>query len=96
MNDELGYVCSFCSRKFPSLQALGGHQTAHRKEIEEMRQEHKAIVESKKVDHGGRSAVTLDLLDRWEEASRKCEDSMVSNLDPEQVEDKSLDLTLKL
>ncbi|KAH7660365.1 beta-beta-alpha zinc fingers domain-containing protein [Dioscorea alata] len=38
------HACSYCDKSFESLQALGGHQTAHRREIEEMRREHDAIV----------------------------------------------------
>lgn len=68
----------------------------YRKEVEEMRQEHKAaIVKSKKIDREG-SVVTLDLLDRLVEASRKCESGKVSKSEHNQVDDESLDLTLKL
>ncbi|XP_020266961.1 zinc finger protein 2-like [Asparagus officinalis] len=88
------HVCSFCQRCFPTLQALGGHQTAHRKEIEVMRREHKAIVESEKVDSTGPALVTLDLLDRCEGKA-----SPSSGFDQVQDEDNgglNLDLTLKL
>ncbi|RWV77616.1 hypothetical protein BHE74_00041124 [Ensete ventricosum] len=39
-----GHACSLCTKSFTSLQALGGHQTAHRKEMEQMRRQHKAIM----------------------------------------------------
>ncbi|PKA56554.1 hypothetical protein AXF42_Ash015327 [Apostasia shenzhenica] len=42
------HVCSYCNKVYPNLQALGGHQTAHRKEIEEMRRQHEARVQESK------------------------------------------------
>ncbi|KAG0488652.1 hypothetical protein HPP92_007233 [Vanilla planifolia] len=35
--EEGTFRCSFCTKGFFSLQALGGHQTIHRGEIKEMR-----------------------------------------------------------
>ncbi|XP_039141922.1 uncharacterized protein LOC120279130 [Dioscorea cayenensis subsp. rotundata] len=43
------HACSYCDKSFESLQALGGHQTAHRREIEEMRREHDAIVNATRM-----------------------------------------------
>ncbi|KAK1318007.1 hypothetical protein QJS10_CPA05g01022 [Acorus calamus] len=33
------HKCPYCPRTFKSLQSFGGHQTAHRREIEEMRRQ---------------------------------------------------------
>ncbi|KAK1292825.1 hypothetical protein QJS10_CPB17g02064 [Acorus calamus] len=33
------HKCPYCPRTFRSLQSFGGHQTAHRREIEEMRRQ---------------------------------------------------------
>lgn len=38
------YACSHCKRTFVNLQALGGHQTAHRKEMEELRKSYDAAL----------------------------------------------------
>ncbi|KAG0464460.1 hypothetical protein HPP92_020073 [Vanilla planifolia] len=46
------HVCSYCNKVYPNLQALGGHQTAHRKEIEEMRRQHDAQVHESRLQGG--------------------------------------------
>ncbi|KAK1274611.1 hypothetical protein QJS04_geneDACA022193 [Acorus gramineus] len=33
----MGHKCPYCPKVYTCLQAFGGHQTAHRREIEEMR-----------------------------------------------------------
>ncbi|XP_065017779.1 uncharacterized protein LOC135644234 [Musa acuminata AAA Group] len=47
-----GHACSLCTKSFTSLQALGGHQTAHRKEMEQMRRQHKAIMTTSPIVTG--------------------------------------------
>jgi len=90
----------FLYRSFMSSQALGGHQTAHRKEIEEMQKEHKAMFESQKLDSEA-TMVTMDFLGRWEEeGGRHCE-GKVHNLGFDHIRDEScgdpnLGLSLKL
>ncbi|KAG0469003.1 hypothetical protein HPP92_018331 [Vanilla planifolia] len=42
--EEASRRCCFCNKGFRSLQALGGHQTIHRREIKEMRRQHDAYM----------------------------------------------------
>ena len=60
------YACSHCKRTFVNLQALGGHQTAHRKEMEELRKKYDAApsepsVSNMKADDGTSVDVMLSL-----------------------------------
>ncbi|KAH0458420.1 hypothetical protein IEQ34_013735 [Dendrobium chrysotoxum] len=50
-NSTAWHVCSYCNKVYSTLQALGGHQTAHRKEIEEMRRQYR-----KKQHRGNKKA----------------------------------------
>jgi C2H2-type zinc finger len=58
------YVCSHCKRTFASLQALGGHQTAHRKEMEELRKSYQAAPSGPSIADGAKISddASVDLM----------------------------------
>ncbi|KAK1269072.1 hypothetical protein QJS04_geneDACA005260 [Acorus gramineus] len=59
------HKCPYCPRTFKSLQSFGGHQTAHRREIEEMRrQAEKAPSSSAAAMHVQQNRRALDLISR--------------------------------